>query len=404
MRLFGILKNMRHVTPYILLALLIFSPLHSVGATPDTVRDSIEKKIETIKELEEKISVYKKAIAQKQKEAATLSAQKNVLEQRIEKTTFEVESTKLEIDAVSSELSLLELAIENKSIEIDKRQKWLSSLMRAFARADSVSNIEELITSQSVSEIITNKQEMRTLSKEIAEASRELSVAQKTLENKKTEEEEKKNQLKKVRAKLEQKRMSLGEERNRKNKLIEETKNSEKKFATLQEKLKREARQIEAEVFHLEEQMRAKLKDAAGLKDTGPFGIIWPVQTRYVTARFHDPEYPFRHIFEHPGTDIRAGQGTEIKAAASGYVARAKDAGMGYSYVLLLHSNGFSTLYGHVSQILVTQGAYVQQGSVIAKTGGTPGTPGAGPFVTGPHLHFEVRHNGIPQDAEKYLP
>lgn len=70
---------------------------------------------------------------------------------------------------------------------------------------------------------------------------------------------------------------------------------------------------------------------------------------------------------------------------------------------MIIHANGLSTVYGHVNKIFVSEGDFVVQGDPIGASGAMPGTCGSGPFTTGPHMHFEVRLNGIPVDPLGYL-
>ena len=133
--------------------------------------------------------------------------------------------------------------------------------------------------------------------------------------------------------------------------------------------------------------------------------LRWPTKGRYITSYFHDPEYPYRNIFEHPAIDIRTPQGSPVYSAEAGYIAKVKNGGAnGYSYLLVIHNDGISTLYGHVSAFEVGEGQMVTKGQVIARSGGTPGTRGAGRMTSGPHLHFEIRIDGLPQNPLDYLP
>ncbi len=75
-----------------------------------------------------------------------------------------------------------------------------------------------------------------------------------------------------------------------------------------------------------------------------------------------------------------------------------------YSYVVIKHKDGLVTVYGHLSEVKIKPYQFVRQGELIALSGGTPGTNGAGPATTGAHLHFEVWKNKEPVDPLRFVP
>jgi len=130
----------------------------------------------------------------------------------------------------------------------------------------------------------------------------------------------------------------------------------------------------------------------------------WPLKPeRGISAYFRDPGYAGTFGVRHNAIDLPEYQGSPIRASAHGVVYTAADNGFGYSYVILAHANGFMTVYGHISDILVSEGDTVPQGSIIGLSGGMPGTLGSGYMTTGPHLHFEMIRNGLHVDPLDYL-
>lgn len=105
-----------------------------------------------------------------------------------------------------------------------------------------------------------------------------------------------------------------------------------------------------------------------------------------------------RGSHRHQGIDINVPVGWPVGAPAAGTVTLA---GMGSSACGLAlaidHGNGLSTHYCHLSAVLVSAGARVYAGQVVARTGGQPGAYGAGNSAA-PHLHFEVHRNGVAID------
>jgi murein DD-endopeptidase MepM/ murein hydrolase activator NlpD len=160
--------------------------------------------------------------------------------------------------------------------------------------------------------------------------------------------------------------------------------------------------QLEAQEAHLEAEQREIAAIARrsippvpsipkpGLPVPRAGGWVWPAHGR-VTSGF-GPRWGRMHS----GIDIGASTGAPIVASRSGTVLYAR-AMRGYGNVVIIgHGGGLTTVYAHQSAILARFGQRVAQGQQIGRVG-------CSGSCTGPHLHFEVRLNGIPRNPRRYL-
>lgn len=106
--------------------------------------------------------------------------------------------------------------------------------------------------------------------------------------------------------------------------------------------------------------------------------------------------YGYRSRGFHTGLDIATSMGTPISAAAGGTVSFAGWKGSYGNLVVIDHANGVQTYYAHCSELYVSAGTYVSQGQTISAIGSTGNS-------TGPHLHLEVRVDGVCQNPQNYV-
>ena len=139
--------------------------------------------------------------------------------------------------------------------------------------------------------------------------------------------------------------------------------------------------------------------DGSGSQGSGTANgqFIWPAPGTTVITSGVGPRWGTNHN----GIDISSGNayGSPIVAADGGTVIVAVHSGWGGGYglhVMIDHGNGYTTVYGHASSVLVNEGDKVSQGQTIAYIGSTGDS-------TGPHLHFEIRQNGSICDPEQYV-
>jgi murein DD-endopeptidase MepM/ murein hydrolase activator NlpD len=117
----------------------------------------------------------------------------------------------------------------------------------------------------------------------------------------------------------------------------------------------------------------------------GPF--VAPANTAYTSSFGSRRIYNGRTLSVHQGLDYRAALGTQVTAANSGRVEIARDMYFEGGFIVIDHGESIFTLYMHLSEFLVSEGANIEKGEPIGRSGSSG-------RVTGPHLHFAVRWQG----------
>ena len=125
---------------------------------------------------------------------------------------------------------------------------------------------------------------------------------------------------------------------------------------------------------------------------------IQPMEGYVITNSFGMRIHPVLGVYRmHQGIDLLNDVGTPVYATGDGVVRFAGKTGGGYGTVVeIAHGYGYSTLFAHLSAVAVKEGENVHRGELIAKSGRSG-------LVSGPHLHYEVRYNGVRQNPTDYF-
>lgn len=370
----------------------------------DDLQGQVKKKMDRVKELDGMIKGYRSK-AQEQ-EAATLSLQNEValLENRIQEKQLAVERTKQEMQATLLEIQSLGSQIKMQQARISARESALSDIFVKLQQEGSVSTFDAFMAHPSLSELFVRLDDLGRLEGELGEATRVLKSEKSILETKRKDQEARRVALDTQTHTLQEEERGLEQQRSSRISLVAVTQTKEDEFRKIIYELRQQQQSEAGDIQSIQDRLKDRLDSIDSALARGDILLSWPIPIKSgVSARFHDQSYPFRKMFEHPGIDLPTGVGTPVRAAAGGYVAWTRTGKQYGNYIMVVHAGGVATIYAHLSRFGVKPDTYVERGDVVGYSGGRPGDEGAG-LSTGPHLHFEVRQNGIPVNPENFLP
>jgi len=182
--------------------------------------------------------------------------------------------------------------------------------------------------------------------------------------------------------------------------MTERVKRTETALARSLRELQEDRTALEEHLAELEAAQRTieRMIREAQARDVGDTGTGWAKPTNgWLSSGFGNRFHPVhRRTILHAGVDLAASTGTPIVASRGGVVIHSGWI-RGYGHTVIIdHGGGVTTLYAHMSEYSVSGGQYIAQGGQVGLVGMT-GT------ATGPHLHFEVRIGGIPQNPCGYI-
>lgn len=292
-----------------------------------------------------------------------------------------------EINELNKSIKELDEAINQSEQEYNKQLELFKSRIRIMYENGDVTYIEMLAESENIVDFYGRLEVISAISKNDKELMEELEKAKNDIEYKRTLTASKRDQMQ--------------------NKADDSLRTLNQLKASRAE-LEKEIRNINAKLEQLEKEEDALIKKSneltnqiKNLQKKGNYAggtMRWPVpSSSNITSGFGNRMHPIlKRNKMHTGIDISAKSGASILAANKGTVIMSGwQSGYGNT-VVVDHGGGITTLYAHCSKLLVKVGDNVNAGDTIAKVGSTG-------LSTGPHLHFEVRKNGTPQNPRNYV-
>lgn len=403
-------KTSYHNIPARLIGLLLcFSLMFTMfawpGATPAEAKTLAELENE-IKELEDQkkeidgqLAETEDNIANEKERQKALSSQIKNLESQISVYTTKINTLNQEISKKDAEIEQKTKEIEETQAQIDKNYELFKKRVKAMYMSDDATTLGVLFGSQTFAEFLTAVE----VSKRVAEHDRELidtlTQQKKAVEDAKAEIVVARQEIEADRAQVQADKAELDKKNRELNAAYQQSQQSQHSLEELSKKYNKDREQIEKEMQEAQELIDSITSSTDDSQPIAPGAWCWPVPGRTYISSYYGNREPDGGVVTawHKGIDIPAPIGTPICAAKSGKVIDARFS-TSYGYMIIIdHGGGFTSLYAHNSSLAVSNGQWVSSGDVIAYAGDTG-------YVTGPHLHFEVRVNGQTQDPLLYIP
>lgn len=371
-------------------------------------------------EIQKQSDELEKSIAENKDQTKTLVSQKAEIDQ-------EMEMSRQKIENLNEQIQQLNLLIAEKQTELEASvakeaalQKQYKARLRSMEETGSVSYWSILFRASSFSDLLDRVDMIREIAESDQLMLKQLSAATQAVETERADLEQQKLDLQQTEDDLAVEQAELETKRAKADTLITQM---QAEYASLSDEflaaeadeaaVREQIKKAETDYFNAlaKEQAAAAAAAAAANKTSNSNnssasssggassgGFAFPLAySTGVTCAYGPRVHPINgNKSFHYGVDLAAGMNTEIYATKSGTVTGATYGEANGYYVTINHGDGYSSIYAHMTNYVVSVGDSVKQGQLI----GYVGTTG---WSTGPHLHFEILYNGSNVNPMNYI-
>lgn len=371
-------------------------------------------------EIQKQSDELEKSIAENKDQTKTLVSQKAEIDQEMEMSRQKIENLNEQIQQLNMLIAEKQTELEASVAKEEALQKQYKARLRSMEETGSVSYWSILFRASSFSDLLDRVDMIREIAESDQLMLKQLSAATQAVETERADLEQQKQDLQQTEDDLAAEQAELETKRAEADKLITQM---QVEYASLSDEflaaeadeaaVREQIKKTETDYFNAlaKEQAAAAAAAAAANKasnsnnssasssggaSSGGFAFPLAYSTG-VTCAYGPRVHPINgNKSFHYGVDLAAGMSTEIYATKSGTVTGATYGEANGYYVTINHGDGYSSIYAHMTNYVVSVGDSVKQGQLI----GYVGTTG---WSTGPHLHFEILYNGSNVNPMNYI-
>lgn len=323
---------------------------------------------------------------------------------QVQKLQDRIDQYQAKLDEVNEKYQKLQNQVEGHQKKLDtiqesynRKNEALKQRLVAFYKSGSINFLDVLMDSNNIIDFVSRYYLIKKMTEYDAKSMEEIEKQKQEIEKVTNELKESKANMKLTKADAEQQTVVLTNTKIILENQISSLTESEQSLKSQIDIYKKQQEELENLIQYAIRSSTYELRYSGGI-------MVWPtLTTSYITSQYGSRLHPIQGIIKnHAGIDIGGSTGNPVYAAADGVIIYSQYNTGGYGNLVMIdhgtNSEGVKivTLYGHGNKLLRNVGESVKQGELIMEMGSTGNS-------TGPHVHFEVRENGVAVDPKKYL-